>query len=243
MEAGLGHRLYPGNAYRMITCRPLSTIEIPAAPTRTVLFGSTAPSKESDHLAMFPSPVALTNATGMSTRPEVAGMFSMLSVPDAANANPSIVPPPDTESVMSFSTGAPAASSAEMSARSVAPEATLTGVFGMTVHVRPESPCNGQPVCGFAVVLKLEHQYFFNAVLSVQREMRVMFVSDFGEPKFAVVACTVPAEQADLTGTLQPVYVSRYKGRIVKDATTYAAEGLVTYKATWIKTGLAVIIR
>lgn len=67
--------------------------------------------------------------------------------------------------------------------------------------------------------------------------------SDFDEPKFAVVACTVPAAQADLTDTLQPAYVKGYKGRIEKDAVTYAAEGLVTYKARWLKTGLAVIFR
>jgi hypothetical protein len=67
--------------------------------------------------------------------------------------------------------------------------------------------------------------------------------SDFDEPQFAVVACTVPAAQADLTDTLQPAYVKGYKGRIEKDAVTYAAEGLVTYTVTWTKTGLAVIFR
>jgi len=67
--------------------------------------------------------------------------------------------------------------------------------------------------------------------------------SDFDEPQFAVVACTVPAAQADLTDTLQPAYVKGYKGSIEKDTVTYAAEGLVTYKARWLKTGLAVIFR
>ena len=67
--------------------------------------------------------------------------------------------------------------------------------------------------------------------------------SDFDEPQFAVVACTVPAEQADLTAALSPVYVKGYKGSIEKDAVTYAAEGLVTYKAAWFKTGLTFIIR
>ena len=67
--------------------------------------------------------------------------------------------------------------------------------------------------------------------------------SDFDEPQFAVVACTVPAAQADLTDTLLPDYVKGYKGSVEKDAVTYAAEGLVTYKARWLKTGLAIIFR
>ena len=62
-------------------------------------------------------------------------------------------------------------------------------------------------------------------------------------PQFSVIACTVPAEQADLTDTLRAAYVSKYTGRIEKDDTTYAAEGLVTYTATWTKTGFTVILR
>lgn len=62
-------------------------------------------------------------------------------------------------------------------------------------------------------------------------------------PKFSVVACTVPAEQADLTDTLRAAYVSKYTGRIEKDAETFASEGLVTYTATWTKTGFTVIFR
>ena len=62
-------------------------------------------------------------------------------------------------------------------------------------------------------------------------------------PKFSVVACTVPTEQADLTDMLRAVYVSKYTGRIEKDAETYASEGLVTYTATWTKTGFTVIFR
>ena len=62
-------------------------------------------------------------------------------------------------------------------------------------------------------------------------------------PKFSVVACAVPAEQADLTDTLRAAYVSKYTGRIEKDAETYASEGLVTYTATWTKTGFTVIFR
>ena len=62
-------------------------------------------------------------------------------------------------------------------------------------------------------------------------------------PKFSVVACTVPAEQADLTDTLRAAYVSKYTGRVEKDAETYASEGLVTYTATWTKTGFTVIFR
>ena len=62
-------------------------------------------------------------------------------------------------------------------------------------------------------------------------------------PRFTVVACTVPAAQADLTDTLRAAYVSKYTGRIEKDTTTYAAEGLVTYTAAWIKTGFTVILR
>ena len=62
-------------------------------------------------------------------------------------------------------------------------------------------------------------------------------------PQFTVVACTVPTEQADLTDTLRPAYVSKYTGRIEKDATTFAAEGLVTYTAKWTKAGLTFIFR
>ena len=62
-------------------------------------------------------------------------------------------------------------------------------------------------------------------------------------PKFSVVACTVPTEQADLTDMLRAVYVSKYTGRIEKDAETFASEGLVTYTATWTKTGFTVIFR
>lgn len=62
-------------------------------------------------------------------------------------------------------------------------------------------------------------------------------------PKFSVVACTVPAEQADLTDALRAAYVSKYTGRIEKDAETFASEGLVTYSATWTKTGFTVIFR
>ena len=62
-------------------------------------------------------------------------------------------------------------------------------------------------------------------------------------PKFSVVACAVPAEQADLTDTLRAAYVSKYTGRIEKDAETFASEGLVTYTATWTKTGFTVIFR
>ena len=62
-------------------------------------------------------------------------------------------------------------------------------------------------------------------------------------PQFTVVACTVPVAQADLTDTLRAAYVSKYTGRIEKDTTTYAAEGLVTYTATWTKTGLTLIFR
>ena len=60
-------------------------------------------------------------------------------------------------------------------------------------------------------------------------------------PKCSGVACTVPADQADLTGTLRAAYVSKYTGRVEKDAETYASEGLVTYTATWTQTGLTVI--
>ena len=61
------------------------------------------------------------------------------------------------------------------------------------------------------------------------------------EPKFSAVICTVPSSQADLSTTLMPANLHGYKGRIEKDAETYASEGLVTYKATWFKTGLAII--
>ena len=58
-----------------------------------------------------------------------------------------------------------------------------------------------------------------------------------------IMTALLTLEQADLTDTLRPAYVSKYTGRIEKDATTYAAEGLVTYTATWTKTGLTLIFR
>ena len=64
-----------------------------------------------------------------------------------------------------------------------------------------------------------------------------------GEPTFSAVICTVPSSQADLTGTLTPAYIKGYRGSISKDSETYASEGLVTYTATWVKTGLTVIFR
>ena len=53
----------------------------------------------------------------------------------------------------------------------------------------------------------------------------------------------MPAEQADLTDALRAAYISKYTGRIEKDAETFASEGLVTYTATWTKTGLTIIFR
>ena len=63
------------------------------------------------------------------------------------------------------------------------------------------------------------------------------------EPKFSAVICTVPSTQADLTGTLKAASIKGYTGRVEKDAETFAAEGLVTYTATWTKTGFSVIFR
>ena len=63
------------------------------------------------------------------------------------------------------------------------------------------------------------------------------------EPKFSAVICTVPSTQADLSNTLKAANIHGYTGRIEKDAETFAAEGLVTYTATWTKTGLTVIFR
>jgi hypothetical protein len=63
------------------------------------------------------------------------------------------------------------------------------------------------------------------------------------EPKFSAVICTVPSTQADLTGTLKAANIHGYTGRIEKDAETFASEGLVTYTATWTKTGFTVIFR
>ena len=63
------------------------------------------------------------------------------------------------------------------------------------------------------------------------------------EPKFSAVICTVPSSQADLSTTLMPANLHGYKGRIEKDAVTYAAEGLVTDKATWVKTGFSILFR
>ena len=57
------------------------------------------------------------------------------------------------------------------------------------------------------------------------------------------VICTVPSTQADLSAMLKPAKLHGYTGRIQKDTETYASEGLVTYTATWVKTGLTVIFR
>jgi hypothetical protein len=62
-------------------------------------------------------------------------------------------------------------------------------------------------------------------------------------PKFAAVVCTVASSLPDLKTTLKPARIEGYTGRIEKDSATFAAEGLVTYTATWTKTGLTVIIR
>ena len=63
------------------------------------------------------------------------------------------------------------------------------------------------------------------------------------EPTFSAVICTVPSTQADLSTTLKAAKIHGYTGRIEKDAETYASEGLVTYTATWAKTGFTVIFR
>ena len=63
------------------------------------------------------------------------------------------------------------------------------------------------------------------------------------EPKFSAVICTVPSTQADLSTTLVAAPLRHYKGRIEKDAETYASEGLVTYTATWVKAGFTVLLR
>ena len=63
------------------------------------------------------------------------------------------------------------------------------------------------------------------------------------EPKFSAVICTVPSTQADLADTLKAASIKGYTGRVEKDAETFAAEGLVTYTATWTKTGFSVIFR
>ena len=62
-------------------------------------------------------------------------------------------------------------------------------------------------------------------------------------PKFSAVICTVPSTQADLSATLKPAKIHGYTGRIEKDAETFASEGLVTYTATWAKTGFTVLFR
>ncbi len=63
------------------------------------------------------------------------------------------------------------------------------------------------------------------------------------KPLFSAAVCTVPASHADLTDTLMPANIHGYTGRIKKDSETYASEGLVTYTATWTKTGFTVIFR
>jgi len=64
-----------------------------------------------------------------------------------------------------------------------------------------------------------------------------------GESKFSAVVCTVPSSQADLSDVLKAAPLHNYDGRIEKDAETYASEGLVTYTATWVRAGIAIIIR
>ena len=59
----------------------------------------------------------------------------------------------------------------------------------------------------------------------------------------ANVTCTVPSTQADLSTTLKAAPLRHYTGRVEKDAETHASEGLVTYTATWTKTGFTAIIR
>ena len=67
---------------------------------------------------------------------------------------------------------------------------------------------------------------------------------DFASPyRFSAAVCTVPASQADLTGTLRAASVPNYICRIEKDSETYASEGLVTYRATWIHKGFTLIFR
>ena len=68
-------------------------------------------------------------------------------------------------------------------------------------------------------------------------------VPEGDEPTFSAVICTVPSTQVDLTGTLKPAKINGYTGRIQKDAETSASEGLVTYTATWTKTGFTVLFR
>ena len=84
------------------------------------------------------------------------------------------------------------------------------------------------------------------SVLSVLAALAALAAADVpegDEPMFSAVICTGPSTQADLTGTLTPAYIKGYRGSISKDSETYASEGLVTYTATWVKTGLTVIFR
>ena len=64
-----------------------------------------------------------------------------------------------------------------------------------------------------------------------------------GTDEFTVPVCTVPAAAPDLTGALKLKRVSGYRGEIVADSETFAADGLVTYKAKLIRMGFRLIVR
>ena len=64
-----------------------------------------------------------------------------------------------------------------------------------------------------------------------------------GTDEIAVPICTVPADVPDLTGALKLKRVSGYHGQIVADSETFAADGLVTYKARLIRVGFRLIVR
>lgn len=61
--------------------------------------------------------------------------------------------------------------------------------------------------------------------------------------KFSAAVCTVPSSEPDLSDSLELAPIKGYSCRIKKDASTYASEGLVVYKCTWTKKGLALVIR
>ena len=64
-----------------------------------------------------------------------------------------------------------------------------------------------------------------------------------GVASFTAAVCTVPSSQADLTDALQAASMIGYTGRIEKDATTYASEGLVVYRGIWNKIGFRISFR
>ena len=64
-----------------------------------------------------------------------------------------------------------------------------------------------------------------------------------GTDEIAVPICAVPADVPDLTGALKVKVPVGYSCTLVADGETFAADGLVTYKARLIRVGFRLIVR